>query len=62
MLLLYLFIVPATHHTPLQQPHPFCLPTCICCTSAVASGRRSRPLTLRRPVPKHTPQTRTPRP
>lgn len=31
-------------------------------TRSVASGRRSRPLTFLSPVPKHTPQTRMPRP
>jgi hypothetical protein len=37
-------------------------PCCIFSTRAVASGRRRRPFTFRRPVPKQTPQTRDPRP
>ena len=37
-------------------------PCCILCTSLVASGRRRMPFTFRRPVPKQTPQTRTPLP
>ena len=37
-------------------------PCCIFSTRPVASGRLSRPRTLRSPVPKQTPHTRTPRP
>ena len=47
--------------------HICCAPgrSSLCCifwTRPVASGRLSRPRTLRSPVPKHTPHTRTPRP
>ena len=37
-------------------------PCCIFCTSLVASGRRKMPFTFLSPVPKQTPQMRTPRP
>ena len=65
------YLVPAQHADTKAQHTGFesllsaparSSPCCIFCTSSVASGRRSRPLTLRMPVPKHTPHTLTPRP
>ena len=53
---------PCTRQQRRQHSPGISSPCFIFSTSSVDSGRLSRPLTLRCPVPKHTPQTRAPRP